>query len=58
MTQSQRNAAILSKIRTYTITNTVSQKAAQAALVREGFYLKNGKVAPEFDDEEQAKASA
>ena len=48
MTHAQRNAALLTKIRDYTIANTVSKRAAQEALVREGFYLKNGQAAPEF----------
>jgi hypothetical protein len=53
VTQTQRNAAILRKMQKYTQANTKSKKAAQAALVRQGFYLTNGEPAPEFADEKK-----
>jgi hypothetical protein len=48
LTQAQRNAAILRKLQKYTVANIASKAAAQAALVRKGFYLENGKPAPKF----------
>lgn len=48
MTHSQRNAKIIKKLSEYTAKNTKTKRAANAALVREGFYMKNGEVTPEF----------
>lgn len=48
MTHAQRNAAIAAKISAYTERHTRTKADAMRALVREGFYLPNGKVAPEF----------
>lgn len=56
VTQTQRNAAIQRKLRVYTEVNTRSKTVANAALVREGFVLKNGKAAPAFADEERETA--
>lgn len=54
MTNAERNAALSSKMRRYTTANTTTQRAAQDALVREGFYLKNGKAAPQFVEDKEA----
>jgi hypothetical protein len=54
VTQTQRNDAILRKMQKFTIANTGSKKAAKAALVRKGFFLANGKPAPQFEGKEEA----
>jgi hypothetical protein len=48
MTHAQRNEAILNLLETYTANSTKTKKTARAALVAEGIYLENGKLAPEF----------
>lgn len=56
MTQTQRNAAIQRRLNAYTEKNTRSKLAANTALIREGFVLKNGKPAPAFADDEREAA--
>ena len=53
MTHAQRNAAIVERISAYTAVSTASRKAAQTALIAEGFYLNTTEVAPEFSNEEK-----
>jgi hypothetical protein len=53
MPQSQRNTALLTKMRAYTAKHTSSKAAAERALVREGFVLKNGEAAPAFAPERE-----
>lgn len=48
MTHEQRNAVILAALKEYTAEATKSKKAAQAALIAEGIYLRDGKLAPQF----------
>lgn len=47
MTEEQR-AKLLKFIDEYTAKNTVSQKVAREALIREGIYTKDGNLRPEF----------
>lgn len=57
MTHAQRNAAILKRISAYTTANTASKKAAQKALVNEGFYLNRNDASPEFADDGERKTA-
>ena len=52
MTDPERRAAILQLIADYTKKNTVDQKTAREALIREGIYDQDGKLLPEFGGEE------
>ena len=57
MSHTQRNSAIIAKLRSYTEASIVSKKTARAALIREGFLTSNGKTSPEFSpkkDKERA----
>ncbi len=56
MTNTQRNEAIIEGLKRYTAANTVSQAAAQAALIRGGFLTRDGKPSPEFAPTPKAKA--
>lgn len=50
MTEIQRYTAINQLIERYTDENTVSQKVARDALIREGIYTKSGKLKKRFDE--------
>ena len=48
MTDEQRSAAVLQRIRDYTAANTTSPRAARDALIREGIYDHDGRLRSEY----------
>ncbi|MBF0306319.1 MAG: hypothetical protein HQL41_11790 [Alphaproteobacteria bacterium] len=57
MDKAQR-LAILKAIDTFTVTATKSAKVARETLVKEGIYLKNGQLAPQYKPNKPVRKTA
>ena len=57
MTDEQRRAAVLQRIREYTAANTTSRQVARDALIREGIYDGEGRLRREYGGQDKEAAA-